>query len=240
MEQKRLRKFISIAIDGPAASGKSSVGLKLANRLGYLFLDTGIMYRAVTWAVLEKKISVADEESVSRLTSNMNIAIKPPSIDDGRINDIYVDGCDITLMLKNQIVNENVSQISKYQFVRDFLTLQQREIASHGNIVMVGRDIGSVVLPKATCKYYLQASVDERARRRFEEEKEKGGNPDFGKILENVVMRDTVDSTREIAPLIPAEDAIIINTDLKDIRDVVDEIFASIQNCLNQKISYGQ
>jgi cytidylate kinase len=232
-----LKKYISIAIDGPAASGKSSVGFKLANRLGYLFLDTGIMYRAVTWAVLEKKISVVDEENVSKFVSSINITINPPTIKDGRVNDILINGLDITKMLIDHTVNENVSQISTYQVVRDYLTLQQRQISSQGDIVMVGRDIGSIVLPKATCKYFLQASVMERARRRFEEEKVKGGSLDFEKILKNVSLRDEIDSTRKIAPLVPAKDAIIINTDLKDLYVVVEEIYRSVQKCLTQNIN---
>ncbi|MCJ7636341.1 MAG: (d)CMP kinase [Nitrososphaeraceae archaeon] len=223
-----MNRYISIAIDGPAASGKSSVGLKVANRLGYLYLDTGVMYRAVTWAALDKGIDIFDESKVSKLALILKIRIDQPSKDDGRVNDIYVDDIDVTWKVKEQRVNENVSQVSKYPGVRNSLTLQQQNIALKGNIVMVGRDIGTVVLANAKRKFFLNASEEERARRRYEEEKVRGGNPNYKEILDNVKKRDKIDSTRDLAPLVPANDAVIINTNNKNIDQVVEEILLKI------------
>ena len=223
-----MNRYISIAIDGPAASGKSSVGLKVANRLGYLYLDTGVMYRAVTWAALDKGIDIFDESKVSKLALILKIRIDQPSKDDGRVNDIYVDDIDVTWKVKEQRVNENVSQVSKYPGVRNSLTLQQQNIALIGNIVMVGRDIGTVVLANAKRKFFLYASEEERARRRYEEEKTRGGDPNFKEILDNVKKRDKIDSTRDLAPLVPANDAVIIDTNNKNIDQVVEEILLKI------------
>ncbi|MDP2964459.1 MAG: (d)CMP kinase [Pelolinea sp.] len=224
-----MNQYISIAIDGPAASGKSSVGLRLAKQLGYLFLDTGVMYRAVTWAALTKGIDIFDESKVSELASNIMIKIDQPSIDDGRVNDIYVDGVDLTWKIKEQGVNDHVSQVSKYHGVRNTLTLQQQKIALQGNIVMVGRDIGTVVLPNTNRKFFLNASVEERAKRRYEEEIRRGGNPNNTEILDNVIKRDKIDSTRDLAPLVPANDAIIIDTNNKNIDQVVEEILIKLR-----------
>jgi CMP/dCMP kinase len=224
-----LRQFISIAIDGPAASGKSSVGLQLAKRLGYLFLDTGVMYRAVTWAALNNYIDIYDEFKVSELAGKLIIKIDQPSVIDGRVNDIFVDDIDATWKIKEPRVNDHVSQVSKYQGVRDVLTFEQQKIASQGNIVMVGRDIGTIVLPKANYKFFLNASEEERAKRRFEEEIRRGENPDFKEILMNIKKRDEIDSTRDLAPLLPAYDAEIINTDNKSINQVVEVILAKIR-----------
>jgi cytidylate kinase len=223
-----LNRYISIAIDGPAASGKSSVGLKVANRLGYLYLDTGVMYRAVTWAALDKGIDIFDESKVSKLALILKIRIDQPSKEDGRVNDIYVDDIDVTWKVKEQRVNENVSQVSKYPGVRNSLTLQQQNIALKGNTIMVGRDIGTVVLANAKRKFFLYASEEERARRRYEEEKTRGGDPNFKEILDNVKKRDKIDSTRDLAPLVPANDAVIINTNNKNIDQVVEEILLKI------------
>lgn len=221
--------YVSIAIDGPAASGKSSVGLELSKRLGYLFLDTGVMYRAVTWAALQKRIEINDEEKVSKFTSQLVIKINQPSLNDGRTNDICVDGIDITRRITDKNVNENVSQVSKYKEVRNSLTIQQQEIAQNGNIVMVGRDIGTVVLPNADYKFFLNASTQERAKRRHLEEIRKGGKPVFEEIQSNIIERDRIDTTRILAPLIPAKDAHIINTDYKTIEQVVEEILLTIE-----------
>ncbi|RPJ71974.1 MAG: (d)CMP kinase [Alphaproteobacteria bacterium] len=221
--------YVSIAIDGPAASGKSSVGLELSKSLRYLFLDTGVMYRAITWAALKNKIDINDEAKISKLASQLDIKINQPSLNDGRTNDIFVDGQDITRKITEKNVNENVSQVSKYKGVRNSLTKQQQKIALKGNIVMVGRDIGTVVLPRADYKFFLNASSQERAKRRHLEEIKKGGNPNFEEIQSNIMERDRIDTTRIFAPLIPAKDAQIINTDNKTIDQVVEEILLAIE-----------
>jgi len=224
-----LSHYVSIAIDGPAASGKSSVGLELSIRLGYLFLDTGVMYRAITWVALQKRVDFNEESAISELASQSIIEINQPSLGDGRTNDIFVNGVDITKKITEKQVNENVSLVSKYKGVRDSLTKQQQEIALKGNIVMVGRDIGTVVLPNADHKFFLNASSHERAKRRHLEEIKKGGNPNFEEIQSNIIERDRIDTTRILAPLIPAKDAHIITSDNKTIDQVVKEIVSIIE-----------
>jgi len=230
MERSTLKLPNVITIDGPVASGKSSVGLMLAKALGYLFLDTGIMYRAVAWAAINQKINIEDVEKVSILAQQIDIEIKPPTKSDGRINDVFVDKVDVTWKIREPEVNKNVSQVSRYQYVRKALTEQQQEFGRRGKIVMVGRDIGTIVMPNADLKIYLEASVKERGLRRYNEEVKRGKQSDLEDVIKNVEMRDKIDSTREIAPLIPAKDAVIINTDGKDISRVIDEILSIIRN----------
>ena len=230
MEKPTLKLPIVITIDGPVASGKSSVGLMLSKELEYLFLDTGIMYRAVAWAAINQKINIDNVEEVSILAQQIDIEIKPPTKSDGRINDVFVGKVDVTWKIREPEVNENVSQVSRYQYVRKALTEQQQEFGRRGKIVMVGRDIGTVVMPNADLKIFLEASVKERALRRYNEEVERGKKCNLEDVIKNVEMRDKIDSTREIAPLIPAKDAIIINTDGKDISRVVDDILSITRN----------
>jgi len=219
-----------ITIDGPVASGKSSVGLKIAKELGYIFLDTGIMYRAVAWAAINRNVNIDDVKEVGTLAQQIVIEIKPPTKSDGRINDVFVDKVNVTWKIREPEVNENVSQVSRYQFVRKVLTEQQQEFGRRGKIVMAGRDIGTIVMPNADLKIFLEASVKERALRRYNEELKRGKQSNLEDVIKNVEMRDRIDSSREIAPLIPAEDAVIINTDGKDISRVVDEILNIIRN----------
>ena len=228
MEQMNKRPK-TIAIDGPAASGKSSVGQHIANNLGYMFLDTGIMYRAVAWASVAHGIEVTDEHKVGELARSINISVQKATNNTGRLYDICVDSQDVTDLLRSPEVNQNVSQVSRYAAVRDAMTAQQKVVGKQGSIVMAGRDIGTVVLPDADLKFYLEASPAERARRRFAEEQARGGGMIFEQILQNIEMRDEIDSTREIAPLKPAEDARIINTDGKSIQLVINEIMQIIE-----------
>jgi CMP/dCMP kinase len=210
-----------IAIDGPAASGKSTVGLRLAREFDYLFFDTGVMYRAVTWAVLQRQILVTDEETITNLAEQINIDVRPASASDGRTSDILVDGQDVTWDIRQTEVEANVSVISAYPGVRRALTILQRRIGQRGRVVMVGRDIGTVVLPEADLKIYLDASAEERARRRYEELRQRGENADFDKILAAMRERDRIDSTRQVAPLRPAPDAIILNSTDMDADQVI-------------------
>jgi len=215
----------NIAIDGPVASGKTSVGLCLAKRLGFIFLDTGVMYRAVTWAVLQAGLDIFDEKAVSKLVENISLEIKKPSLSDGRSNDVFMDGKDITWEIRNEDVNNSVSQISTYKHVRQVLTEEQRRFGEKGGVVMVGRDIGTIVLPNADLKIFLKASVEERARRRYQEEKTRNADVNYEDILDNMKSRDLIDSSREVAPLVAAEDAVLIETDGKTKEDVVEEIY---------------
>ncbi|HEY5731073.1 MAG TPA: (d)CMP kinase [Anaerolineales bacterium] len=213
-----------IAIDGPAASGKSTLGLKIANELGYLFFDTGVMYRAVTWIALDHDIDVNDEAKVTALAEQTPIDVAPASKSDGRACDVLVAGKDITWETRLPAVDANVSVVSAYAGVRTALSNQQRRIGQRGKIVMIGRDIGTVVLPEADVKIYLDASAEERARRRFNEITERGANVNFEDILAKVNERDLIDSTRDVAPLKPAADAIIVDSDKLTAEDVFNRV----------------
>jgi cytidylate kinase len=214
----------TIAIDGPAASGKSTLGLRLAQELGYLFFDTGVMYRAVTWLALQRGADVNDDAEVTALAEQVPIDVQPASQPDGRLCDVLIEGRDITWETRRPEVEANVSQVSAYAGVRTALTLQQRRIGLRGQVVMVGRDIGTVVLPEADLKVYLDASAEERARRRHLEILARGGQSDYEEILAKVIARDQIDSTRAIAPLRPAEDAVILDSDKMDANQVFERV----------------
>lgn len=213
-----------IAIDGPAASGKSTVGRLLAERFGYLYFDTGVLYRAVTWSALQNGVAVDDEEGIVQLAKEAHIDVQPPSKDDGRTYDVYLDGVDVTWSIRRPEVDATVSVVSAYPGVREILSAQQRRIGLRGHVVMVGRDIGTVVLPEAKGKLYLDASVEERARRRYDELTARGEEASLEAIAQSLHRRDRLDSSRAVAPLKPAEDAVIINTDHLTIEEVLDQI----------------
>ena len=209
-----------IALDGPAASGKSTLGNKLALSRGYLFFDTGIMYRAITWIALQHDMNLKDEAAITELAQKAQIDIRPPSKDDGRACDVVIEEKDVTWDMRGGSVDANVSVVSAYAGVRKALSEQQRRIGMRGKVVMVGRDIGTVVLPEADLKIYLDASAEERAKRRYDELIARGEKADYDEILRKVIERDRIDSTRAVAPLRPADDAIIIDSDKMDVEQV--------------------
>jgi cytidylate kinase len=223
-----LRLPSTIAIDGPAASGKSTIGGLLAERLGYLYFDTGVMYRAVTWAALARGIAIGDEVKVTALAEELLIDVVHPTVDDGRQYTVLADGQDVTWQIRRPEVNQGVSPVSAYRGVRAALTILQRRLAQKGRIVMVGRDIGTVVLPDADLKIYLDATVKARAERRYREEEARGEPVDYDSVLASVRHRDEIDSGREIAPLRVAEDAVVIDTTLLDIEGVLQRVLALI------------
>ena len=210
-----------ITIDGPAASGKSTLGHKLAQALGYLYFDTGVMYRAVTWLALKQGLEIDNEMVITALAEQVQIDVLSPTVDDGRAYSVIVDGQDITWEIRQAEVEAHVSPVSAYPGVRKALSAQQRRIGERGRVVMVGRDIGTVVLPNADLKIYLDASVEERARRRFEELRGRGMPADYDQILQAMQRRDEIDSQRKVAPLRPAEDAIILCSDGLDAEQVL-------------------
>lgn len=215
-----------IAIDGPAASGKSTVGAELANRLGYLCLDTGIMYRAVTWQALAEGLDPEDETAITRLAETIEIDVQPGSVSDGRAFDVLINHQDHTWDIRSPEVNQQVSLVSSYPGVRHAMTIQQRKIAGRGRIVMLGRDIGTVVLPDADLKIYLDASLKVRAKRRFEEEKARGSCVTYQEVVSSLKRRDKIDSSRKFAPLKIAADAVVINTNNMSAAQVVEYIKA--------------
>jgi CMP/dCMP kinase len=218
-----------IAIDGPAASGKSTLAELLAERLQYLYFDTGVMYRAVTFAALQQFGSVDNEEQVSALANRIQIDVQPPTVSDGRKFDVLLNGKDVTWEIRLAEVDAHVSQVSAYPEVRQAMTEQQRRIGMRGSVVMVGRDIGTVVLPEAGFKLYLDASVKERAHLRYLEIAARGEEADLEEILTSLKRRDLIDSTREFAPLRPAEDAVILHTNGMPVEQVFQRVLALIQ-----------
>ena len=200
-----------IAVDGPAGAGKSTVSKIVAARLGYTYIDTGAMYRAVALKVLLTKKSVED------VTRDIEIKLD----ESGKI---FLEGHDVTKEIRTPEVSRGASDVAKFGIVRKKLTELQREMAAQGSVIMDGRDIGTQVLPNADLKIFLTASVEERARRRFEELKEKNFSADFEQIKKEISLRDKQDSEREIAPLAQAEDAILLDSTALTIEQVVEEI----------------
>jgi len=211
-----------IAIDGPVAVGKSSVGSLLAKRLGYIFFDTGMIYRAFTSKVLQSGGSPQDEETLCRLANNTRFEFLPS--EDGSVSFI-VDGEDVSSRLLSPEIEELVPLIAKVAGVRQAMISQQRKLAQRGRTVMAGRDIGTVVLPWAQLKIFLTASTEERARRRHKELLERGQNSSLETVLADLKRRDEMDIHRTISPLKPAEDAIIIDTENLSLQQVVDKIY---------------
>jgi cytidylate kinase len=225
------KKSFTITLDGPAASGKSTLGERLAESLGFMYLDTGVMYRAVTLAVLKKNVDVNDEGLVTKVAEEMDLDIHPATIDDGRSNDVILEQEDVTWEIRLPDVEAHVSQVSAYKGVRVAMTKKQREIGNRGGIVMVGRDIGTVVLPDAEIKLYLDASVEERAKRRYLELINRGKQAYYESVLDDLKRRDKIDSSRVIAQLRPADDAIMIDSDHMD----AEEVFQFIFNLVKEK-----
>ena len=210
----------SIAIDGPVASGKTAVGRLAAGRLGFRFLDTGAMYRAVTWVAIRREIGLEDAEALTRLAGTIEIRLVPSEAGDR----LVVDGEDVTDHLRDQDVERAVSQVSAVSGVRTAMVSQQRAVARQGPIVMVGRDIGTVVLPDADVKVFLEASVDVRAKRRYDELRSPGKSPEYQDVVDDLASRDKIDSERADSPLMPASDAVRLDTDDLTVDEVVERI----------------
>jgi CMP/dCMP kinase len=215
-----------IAIDGPAGSGKSTVAQRLAQRLGYLYFDTGVMYRAVTLAALRASLPVDDRAAVEALARAVSIDVRPASRDDGRQYDVLLDEHDVTWDLRSPPVEGDVSLVSSYAGVREAMSARQRQIGLRGKVVMVGRDIGTVVLPEADLKVYLDASVEERARRRWREAQARGeAVMSYEDVLAAMRERDRIDSTRQVAPLRAAVDAVVLDSTQLEIEQVVERVW---------------
>ncbi len=213
-----------ITIDGPAGAGKSTLGERLARRLGYLYFDTGIMYRALAWAVLYHGIDPRDSIAVAELAKTLQIQVNHPHIADGRQYSVQVDNQDITWNLRQPEVEANVSLVASYPQVREIMRARQRAIGETGHVVMVGRDIGSIVMPDAPYKIYLVASLEERARRRTAELQIRGHHADLAQISNEIARRDSLDQHI----MQPAPDAIVVSSDGQTPDEVVETILRSI------------
>jgi cytidylate kinase len=213
-------ELISIAIDGPASSGKSTVAKIIAKDYGYVYVDTGAMYRASTYLALQNNVGLSDADAIVALLKANPISFK--NTENGQL--VFVGGVDVTDAIRDNDVTRNVSEVSALGPVRAALVELQREMGENGGIVMDGRDIGTVVLPNAEVKIFLVASVVERAERRFKENKEKGIETDFEKLKEEIALRDHLDSTRKESPLKQADDAVLLDTTGINIEGVVAKI----------------
>lgn len=212
-----MKKYIAIAIDGPAAAGKSTIAKLIAKKLGFTYIDTGAMYRAFTWAVLEHGLDPQNIDEACSLVGKIGIHLTK----DG---EVFVNETDVTRQIREPRVSGNVSYIASYKPIRLALVDQQRELAKNHSVVMDGRDIGTYVLPKAEVKIFQIASVDTRALRRYKENLEKGINVPLQDIKLELEKRDYIDSHRDFAPLRQAEDAILLDTSDMTIEEVVETV----------------
>jgi len=216
----------AIAIDGPVACGKTAVGRELAQRLDMRFLDTGVMYRAITLVALYRGLDIGDEQKLSALAESVHMALVPRESEDR----LFVDGVDVTERLRDAAVERNVSHVAALARVRAALVERQREIAHGGPIVMVGRDIGTVVLKDAGFKAFLRASVDVRAERRHKEIIAKGLSADLEQVKADLARRDKLDTERANSPLRAAEDAVTIDTDNLGLEEVIEKLMSLIES----------
>lgn len=222
---------IAIAIDGPAAAGKSTVSKMVAKELSFIYIDTGAMYRALTLKAIREQMSLRDEQKLSELLAETNIKLVQGK--DGQ--HVLVDGEDVTLDIRSEKVTNQVSYTAKHASVRQEMVKRQQELSQKRGVVMDGRDIGTHVIPDAEVKIFLKASVEERAKRRYEENLQKGISADFEILKQEIEERDRIDSKREIAPLIKADDAIELDTTDLSIDEVAASILTEVKKVLTNK-----
>ncbi|STX09296.1 Cytidylate kinase [Kurthia zopfii] len=213
-------KKIQIAIDGPAGAGKSTIAKIAAEKLGYTYIDTGAMYRALTLKALTEKIDLSSEQAVTDLLKNSTIELKPSP--QGQL--VFLDGVDVSSEIRSNEVTSNVSKVAAHASMRAIMVELQYDMAVKGGVIMDGRDIGTAVLPKAELKIFMSATVEERARRRFEDNQQRGIESSFESLKEEIALRDKMDSEREASPLVQAEDAIFVDTTHLNIEQSAEEI----------------
>lgn len=235
MPEQPVSKPSVITIDGPAGSGKSTMGELLARRLGYTYFDTGIMYRAVTLLALQRQLNCDDGRAMEELAHNTHIEVHPPTQEDGRQYTVLVDGDDVTWEIRQPEVDRNVSLVSRHPGVRAELIRQQRIIGQRGNVVMVGRDIGTIVMPDAPLKVYLQTSLRERARRRLHEQRAHDPHTSLEHIETEMARRDALDQH----VMQPASDAIILHTDNLSPDEEVERIVALFELAARDQLEKG-
>ena len=225
-----MAKTISIAIDGPAGAGKSTIAKNLAKELGYYYVDTGAIYRTVAYFLDLWGVSPKDVDGVTRYIDELTVGIEYD--EDGKQH-MIMNGMDVTDDIRTQDISQKASLVSAHKVVRDVLLDMQREVARKHNVIMDGRDIGTVVLPRATVKIFLTASAEVRAKRRTDELLAKGQKADYATVLKEIQLRDHQDSTRAIAPLKQAHDAILVDTSQLD----VEQVMAEIKRIVEEKIA---
>lgn len=224
-----MKNEIQVAIDGPASAGKSTVAKLVAKRFKYVYCDTGAMYRVVTLAALDQQIDLGDADQVSQLARKIKISFAPGEPEQR----VFLDGREVTTAIRQAAIDQNVSAVAAIPAVRQEMTNQQRQIASHGGIVMDGRDIGTTVLPDAPVKIFMVATAYERARRRYVENKAKGiATASLADLQKEIELRDQKDSSRKVSPLVQASDAIRLDTTNLTIDQVVDRISTIIKKTL--------
>ena len=217
-----MKKNISVAIDGPSAAGKSTIAKMVAKKENFIYIDTGAMYRCVAYYCLTQKIDLNDEKAVEQAIEHIQIRLTPD-------NKVYLNDEDVSNQIRQDQVSLGASCVSKYQAVRSFLVDEQRKMAKAGNVILDGRDIGTVVLPNANLKIYQIASVETRAKRRYLENLERGLDADLETIKKEIEERDYQDTHREISPLKKAEDAIELDRSSLTLEEVVEQVFTLIQ-----------
>lgn len=198
----------AVAIDGPAGAGKSTIAKIAAKEMNFIYVDTGALYRAIALSIIRKKLDLSDTDAIVELLKNLDISIK---FINGEQR-VFIKDEDVSECIRTEEISSNASKVAVMPFVREYLLELQRDFARENNVIMDGRDIGTVVLPNADLKIFLTASAEVRAKRRVEQLAEKGQFEDYNAVLENIKQRDYNDSNRKTAPLIPAKDAVIIDT----------------------------
>ena len=217
---------IQISIDGPAGAGKSSIASAIARKLGFIHIDTGAMYRALTWLAIERSVDLRDADALTKLAQSADISFAPGGLDGAQR--VFCEGQEVTADIRSITVSEAVSRVSAVAGVRDALVEAQRRLAAGQDVVMDGRDIGTVVLPQAICKIYLTASAEERARRRLRDREDAGEGQSLAEIIEEIEKRDSEDANRSYNPMRPAADSIIIDTTSLSFQDTLDTIIALV------------
>ncbi|OCS86580.1 (d)CMP kinase [Caryophanon latum] len=224
-----MNKTIQIAIDGPAGAGKSTIAKIVAEQLGFTYIDTGAMYRAITYKALQQNVSLADEAALAELLKLSTIELQPS--ENGQL--VFLDGENVSDVIRTNDVTSSVSQVAAHGAIREQMVSAQQQLAAAGGVVMDGRDIATHVLPQAELKVFMSATVEERARRRFIDNEKRGIDSTMESLIEDIALRDKLDSEREVSPLVQADDAIYLDTTTLTIDEAALEILRLAKERMN-------